>query len=46
MSKEMGVILLGLVIIVTPFLGIPGTWKTAVVVIAGLGELLLLFQLE
>ncbi len=46
MSKEMGVILLGLVIIVTPFLGIPGSWKTAVIVIAGLGVMLLGFLLR
>lgn len=46
MSKEMDVILLGLVIIVTPFLGIPGSWKTVVIVIAGLGVMLLGFLLR
>lgn len=37
MSKEMTVIVLGLLIAATPFLGIPGSWKTALFVLAGLG---------
>lgn len=36
MSKEMAVIALGLLVAVTPFLGIPGSWKTVLFVLAGL----------
>lgn len=36
MSKEMTVIALGALVAVTPYLGIPGSWKTAVLVLAGL----------
>ncbi|HEV7449557.1 MAG TPA: hypothetical protein VGP13_03425 [Candidatus Paceibacterota bacterium] len=37
MSKEMTVIALGVLVVITPFLGVPGSWKTAIFVIAGLG---------
>lgn len=37
MSKETTVILLGLLVAITPYLGIPGFWKTVVLVLAGLG---------
>lgn len=37
MSKEMTVIVLGLLVAAVPFLGIPGSWKTLVFVLAGLG---------
>jgi hypothetical protein len=45
MSKEMTVIALGILVVVTPYLGIPGTWKTVILVltgaaIAGIGFLL------
>lgn len=36
MSKEMTVIALGVLVVVTPYLGIPGSWKTAVFALAGL----------
>ena len=36
MSKEMGVIALGILVFVTPYLGIPGSWKTVIFVLAGL----------
>lgn len=36
MSKEMTVIALGIFVAVVPYLGIPGTWKTAIFVVAGL----------
>jgi hypothetical protein len=36
MSKEMTVIALGVLVAVTPYLGIPGSWKTVVLVLAGL----------
>lgn len=35
MSKEMTVIALGVLVVVTPYLGIPGSWKTVILVIAG-----------
>jgi hypothetical protein len=35
MSKEMSVILLGLLVVITPYLGIPGSWKTFLLVIVG-----------
>ena len=36
MSKEMGVIALGLFVAALPYLGIPGSWKTILFVVAGL----------
>jgi VIT1/CCC1 family predicted Fe2+/Mn2+ transporter len=36
MSKEMTVIALGALVAVTPYLGIPGSWKTALLALAGL----------
>ncbi len=36
MSKEMTVIALGVLVVVTPYLGIPGSWKTVVLVVSGL----------
>ena len=36
MSKEMIVIALGVLVVITPYLGIPGTWKTVIFVLAGL----------
>lgn len=36
MSKEMTVIVLGFLVVATPYLGIPGAWKTALFVLAGL----------
>jgi hypothetical protein len=36
MSKEITVILLGLLIVITPYLGIPGSWKTVIFVLGGL----------
>ncbi len=35
MSKEMTVIALGVFVAVVPYLGIPGSWKTAVFVLVG-----------
>lgn len=37
MSKEMTVIVLGLWVVVVPYLGIPGEWRTALLVLSGLG---------
>ena len=35
MSKELGVVLLGFSIIIITQLGVPGSWRTAMLVIAG-----------
>ena len=37
MSKEMTVIVLGLFVIVVPYLGIPGDWRTVLLVLSGAG---------
>lgn len=37
MSKEMSLIALGVWVIVVPYLGIPGSWRTALLVLTGLG---------
>ncbi len=36
MSKEMGIIVLGIFVVVQPYLGIPGSWHTFLSVIAGI----------
>lgn len=36
MSKEMSVIVLGIVIVIIPQLGIPGSWRTVLLTLAGL----------
>jgi hypothetical protein len=36
MSKEMTVIALGVLVVITPYLGVPGAWKTVIFVLAGL----------
>ncbi|HEY4501984.1 MAG TPA: hypothetical protein VJJ20_02875 [Candidatus Paceibacterota bacterium] len=35
MSKEMTVIALGVLVAATPYLGVPGLWKTVILVLAG-----------
>ncbi|MDB5225297.1 MAG: hypothetical protein JWL87_249 [Candidatus Adlerbacteria bacterium] len=35
MSKEMLVIALGVLVVITPYLGIPGSWKTVLLIVAG-----------
>jgi len=37
MSKEMGVILLGVWVVVVPYLGLPTSWKTILIVLSGIG---------
>jgi len=37
MSKEMTVIVLGICVIIVPYLGVPGTWRTALLVVSGIG---------
>ncbi len=35
MSKEMTVIVLGALVVITPYLGLPGSWKTVILVLSG-----------
>ena len=46
MSKEMGVILVGVWLLVLPYLGIPGTWRTTLLIVTGLSAMLLGFLLR
>ena len=46
MSKEMGLILLGIFVAVLPYLGLPGSWKTPLFLLAGLGIILIGFFLR
>jgi len=46
MSKEMGVIALGVFVVIEPYLGIPNSWHTFLLVAAGLGVLVLGFLLR
>ena len=41
MKKDLGIIALGVWIIIIPFLGLPGMWKTAIFVLSGLTVILL-----
>ena len=41
MKKDISLITLGVWIVVVPFLGFPGTWKTIIFVISGLAVVLL-----
>jgi len=36
MKKDLSIIILGLVVVVTPFLGVPTSWKNVIFVVAGL----------
>ncbi|MGC9602309.1 MAG: hypothetical protein ABSE76_01020 [Minisyncoccia bacterium] len=46
MSKEMGVILLGLFVLVQPYFGVPNSWHTFFAVIAGIALMTLGFLLR
>ncbi|HEY6020896.1 MAG TPA: hypothetical protein VIY48_13650 [Candidatus Paceibacterota bacterium] len=46
MSKEMTVIVLGLWIAIVPYLGIPGTWRTVILLLSGLGIAIVGFLLR
>ena len=37
MSKEVGIIVLGLWLVVLPFLGFPGSWRMVFIFLSGLG---------
>lgn len=43
MSKNTSIIILGFLVALTPFLGLPGAWKTGVFVISGLLIVLIAF---
>ena len=36
MTKDVGILILGLVVVATPFLGLPSSWKTVIFVVLGL----------
>ncbi len=46
MSKEMAVIALGIWVIVIPYLGVPGSWRTIILILTGLGIVSLGFFLR
>ena len=46
MSKEMGVIILGLLVIIIPYLGLPISWRTILLVIVGVGITIIGFLLR
>lgn len=46
MTKDVGILILGLVVAATPFLGLPSSWKTALFVVSGLAITLLAFLLR
>jgi len=46
MSKVMSVIVLGVLIAVVPYLGIPGSWRTTILLVSGLGVALLGFLMR
>lgn len=46
MSKEMSIIVLGVLVVLTPYLGIPGTWRTVVLVCVGIAITILGFLLR
>lgn len=46
MSKEVTVIVLGVWVAIVPYLGIPGTWRTAILLLSGLGIAIVGFLLR
>lgn len=46
MSKETGIIALGLWVFILPFLGIPGSWRTVLLVVTGMGLAVFGFMLR
>jgi hypothetical protein len=46
MSKEMTIIVLGVWVAIVPYLGIPGTWRTAILLLSGLGIAIVGFLLR
>ncbi len=46
MSKEMGIIALGVFIVIQPYLGVPNSWHTFLSVVAGVAIMILGFLLR
>jgi len=46
MSKEMGVIVLGLFVLVQPYLGVPNSWHTFFMIVTGVAIMVLGFLLR
>lgn len=46
MSKEMAVIALGLWVVIVPYLGVPGSWRTTILVLSGIGIAVIGFMLR
>ena len=46
MSKEMTIIALGIWVIIIPYLGVPGSWRTGLLLISGLFIVLVGFLLR
>lgn len=46
MSKEMGIILLGVAVVVVPYLGVPSAWRTLLLVLAGITLIVIGFLLR
>lgn len=46
MSKEMGIIVLGLWITISPYLGVPSSWRTVFMIVVGLAIVILGFLLR
>lgn len=46
MSKEMSVILLGVAVVVVPYLGIPASWRTLLLILVGLTLIVIGFLLR
>ncbi len=46
MSKEVGVVVLGVWVAILPFLGFPGTWRTPILFLSGLSLVGLGFYLR
>lgn len=46
MSKEMTVVALGIWILILPYLGVPGSWRTTLLALTGVGLIVLGFFLR
>lgn len=46
MSKEMSVILLGVAVVIVPYLGVPASWRTLLLLLAGLALIVIGFMLR
>jgi hypothetical protein len=46
MSKEMTVVALGVWVIIIPYVGVPGSWRTTILILTGLAVILVGFLLR